>query len=388
MTVAATLSGECTARFTRVAEVFAENWRSREELGAAVCVHLNGVKIVDLWGGHLDLERAVPWQRDTLVATASITKGMLALTVHGLADRGQIDLERPVAHYWPQFAQAGKEHVTVRQLISHHAGLIYPDKAPPGSLLDWSAMIEALAAQTPQWPPGTIGAYHSSTYGHLVGELVRRASGGRTFPQLFRELYAEPLGLDYHVVMGEEEIARVSDIHANPANTTMKDILDPSSKLGRAWRVFPPIPNFFNSRQMRTTELGSGSGHGNARSMSRLFAALARDGGIDGIRLLKPATVRTLRAEQWNGICGMTDRPSRMAMGLFLRDSNHAMGHNPEAFGHAGAGGRIVFADPVAKLAFAYTPNYMCAGDSLGERCTALIDATYQALGQRTPSGG
>lgn len=341
-----------------------------------------GAKIVDLWGGFRDLQRTIAWERDTIVCTASITKGMLALTVHGLVDRGRIDLDSPVAAYWPEFAQAGKQDVTVRQLVSHHAGLIYPDLAPPGCFLDWNAMTTALAAQPPAWQPGTTGAYHSSTYGHLVGELVRRASGGRTFPQLFREYFAEPLGLDFYVQLDEAQLARVSNIHANPANKTAKDMLDPENKLGRAWRVFPPIADFFNSREMRTSELGSGSGHGNAHGLARLFAALARGGEIDGIRVLKRETVDALRKEQWNGVCGQTDRPSRMAVGLFLRDANHRMGDNPDTFGHAGAGGAIAFADPARKLAFAYSPNYMCAGDSLGERCIALIDATYRAVGE------
>ncbi len=165
----APIEGICDARFARVRDAFVENLTSRGELGAAVCVYLDGEKLVDLWGGHFDLDRTQPWQEDTIVNMASVTKGMTALCVHILVDRGEIDLDEPMAAYWPEFAQAGKAAITVRQTLGHNDGVIFNDAAPDGSWLDWQQMTAAIAAQEPAWPPGNQGAYNSHNYSYLIG---------------------------------------------------------------------------------------------------------------------------------------------------------------------------------------------------------------------------
>ena len=163
------VQGECAPEFSAVRDAFAENFESREELGASVCVYAEGRKVVDLWGGFEDAGRTAPWRKETIVNMMSVFKGVIALCVHMLAERGKLRLDEPVATYWPEFAQGGKAAITVKQLMSHQAGLIYPDHAPEGSYFDWDVMISALERQTPEWPPGSRGAYHSSTYVFLGG---------------------------------------------------------------------------------------------------------------------------------------------------------------------------------------------------------------------------
>lgn len=374
------IDGICVRDFRHVADAFAENFRSRGEVGAAVCVYWDGRKMVDLWGGRRDGARTLPWQADTVVSMMSVTKGMAALTAHALIEDGVLTLDEKVAIYWPEFAQAGKADITVKQLLSHHAALIYADAAPEGGMLDWDAVIAALELQRPEWPPGTLGAYHSSTYGYLIANLIRRASG-RSFPDIYRERFSGPLGLDFFIGMTPEQEARAADVIPNPQSASLQAFADPTTKLGRAQRLRIKGPDLFNSTAYRRGFLPSSNGHGNARSVARLYGALARGGEIDGIRVLSEATVRMIRTEQWSNICGLTDRPFRMAMGLFLQRPPHApFGPNPASFGHPGVGGAVGFADPDLRLSFSYSPNFMCAGAGVGDRCEALIDAAYRSV--------
>lgn len=367
--------GTCDRRFDRVREAFWANFTERGELGAAVCVYAGATKVVDIWGGFFDTERSRPWAQDTITNVMSITKGSLALTVHALVEEQKLDYDEPVASYWPEFAQAGKERITVGQLVSHHAGLPYADLAPEGSFWDWDVMARALAAQQPEWPAGTQGAYHSCTYWHLLGELVRRTTG-ESYRLTFARRFATPLELDYVIGMNETDIGRVSPLVPNEKNDTFSSMANPQSNLARAWRVARGIgPN--DARRARS----QAGGHTNARSLARLYAALANGGRLGDRVLLAGESVDRLRAEQWDQRCGLTGRAYRMAMGLFLNSgASVALGPNRNAFGHHGAGGPVAFADPDVGIAFSYTMNALCAGGGLGERCEALIEATYRSL--------
>ncbi len=372
------IQGSCDPAFIRVRDAFEENFRSREELGAAVCIYKDGEKVVDLWGGVADRTTGAPWNKDTIVCMMSVGKAMTALCLLVLADRGKLDLNAPVANYWPEFAQAGKDKVTVRTLMEAKAGLLYADAAPDGAMLDWNVMVDALAKQKPEWEPGTKGGYHSMTCGFLLGELIRRVDG-RMVNDFFADEIAKPLGADYKFGLSDDDLKRVSDIVPNPGSTTLTQMQDPKSKLGRAWRVAPKIPNFNNSESFRKAVLPSSNGHGNARAIARVYAALANGGSLDGVHLISPEIMEIARTESWRGICQMTDRDFRYGVGFFL---NHPpllpFGTNNRAFGHPGAGGAIGFADPEAKLSFSYSPNFMCAGAGVGDRCEALINATFR----------
>jgi CubicO group peptidase (beta-lactamase class C family) len=373
------IHGQCDPAFGRVRDAFARNFAEHQEVGAAVCVYSRGKPVVDLWAGVADPQTGRPWERDTLVCMMSVGKSVCALAVLMLVDRGVIDLAKPVAHYWPGFAQAGKAGITVRTLLSAQAALLYADHAPAGAAYDWEAMIRALELQAPEWEPGTRGAYHSMTFGLLLGELVRRADG-RPIRQFVAEEIAAPLGIDYWFGLDDATLARVADIVPNLGNVTLQQSGDPSTKLGRAWRVQPrpTTTHYRNTLEFRRAVFPSANGHSNARSVARLYAMLANFGTLDGVRMLSPETVEIARTESWHGICGMTDRLFRYGVGFFLNlPPLLPFGPNPRAFGHPGAGGAIGVADPEAQLAFSYSPNRMCEGAGVGERCLALVEAVF-----------
>jgi CubicO group peptidase (beta-lactamase class C family) len=375
--MASMIDGYCDPEFAKVGDTFAANFRERGELGAAVAVYRHGQKVVDLWGGWADAAQTRPWREDTIVCMMSVGKGMAALCVWMLVERGLIDIDKPVAHYWPGFAQAGKGSITVATMLAGKAGLLYADHAPAGAGNDWAVMIDALEQQEPAWVPGEKHGYHSSTAGYLLGELVRRVDG-RPIDRFLREEVTGPLRADYGYGASWAAADRVADIIPNPESHTFVQTRDPSTKLGRAWRIRPPSDDHYNGVAMRTGLMPQTNGHGNARAVARIYAALAQGGTLDGVRLLGRETIDRMRTESWFGTCEMTDRVFRYGYGFFLNEPNMSpMGTNPRAFGHPGAGGAIGFADPENGISFSYSPSLMCAGGGLGERCRALSEAVY-----------
>src|SRR5271168_718602 len=214
--MAVKIEGTCDPKFSRVKDAFAENFEKRSEVGAAAAVVLDGKSVVDIWGGHADKAATRLWTRDTLVNVYSTTKGVTAICAHRLVDKGLLDIDAPVAKYWPEFAQAGKDKLPVRFLLSHRAGLPAIRKTlPPEALYDWKTMTDAIAAQEPWWVPGTKHGYHAITYGWLVGEVVRRASG-KTLGTYFRDEIVAPLGLDAHIGLDAKHDSRISNIIPSP----------------------------------------------------------------------------------------------------------------------------------------------------------------------------
>lgn len=375
----ANIHGQCDAGFAAVGEVFAENFHSRGEIGAAVCVYKDGKKVVDLWGGITDLETGNPWVKDTIVCMMSVGKSMCALSVLMLVERGKIELDAPVARYWPEFAQAGKDKITVRILLAGKAGLLYADHAPDEAGYDWDVMIRAFEQQQPEWEPGTKGGYHSMSCGFLLGELVHRVDG-RMIDVFFAEEVAGPLGVDYRFGLTDDDMTRVASIIPSPESVTLKQSQDPSTKLGRAWRIRPKAPVPYNDERYRRAVFPSSNGHGNARAIARVYAALAQGGSLDGVTLISPELIEIARTETWRGTCQMTDREFRYGTGFFLNyPPLLPFGANDRAFGHPGAGGAIAVADPENGLAFSYSPNLMCGGAGVGDRCIALVAS---ALGE------
>lgn len=369
------IEGECETGFESLREVFEENFRSRGEVGAAVCVYKKGKKVVDLWGGYCDAEKTTPWRKDTIVCMMSTGKAMASLCALILIERGQLDLAARVADYWPEFGQAGKEEMSVEQLMGGLAGLLYLDQAPKGSMLNWEVMIKALEKQQPEWPVGTRGAYHSMTWGYLVGELVQRVAK-RNFAAFFREAVTAPLNADYQFGLRDEDLPRVSDLIPNPDSVTLNAMKVPASNLGRAWRVMPETPDFFNSLEFRRAVFASANGHGNAAALARIYALLAEGGELDGVKLLSRELIDRARTAQWEGACGLTNREFKYGLGFMINKSPITpMGANPKNFGHPGAGGAIGIADVESRLSFSYSPNFMCSGEGVGERCTALVKA-------------
>lgn len=398
-----TVQGFCDPRFRTVRDEFERNFADRGEVGASVCVLLDGAPVVDLWGGVADRRTARPWQRDTIGLVLSCTKGAVALCAHVLASRSLLDLDAPVAHSWPEFAQAGKEEITVRLLLDHQAALpAFREPLRPGGLYDWDYLVGLLAAQAPFWPPGTRQGYHAVTFGHLVGEVVRRVSG-RPFDAFFREEVAGPLGLDFHVGLPPEHEDRVAPTippdFPPPGEVRSRFLAraveDPTSIQGLIVKNTGrnPTPRDHDSPAAHRAVLPSQGGITNARGLAGLYAPLAQGGAARGVRLVDEATLARLGAvSSASAVDAVLLTGMRFGLG-FVKSSDNRRGPpgardsailSESAFGHPGMGGSLGFADPAARLAFGYTMNKQGRGVLLNERGQALVDATYRALGYRT----
>jgi CubicO group peptidase (beta-lactamase class C family) len=385
------IQGRCHPMFTRVRDAFAKEFADGNEVGASLCLTLEGETVVDLWAGFMDAARTQPWQRDTLANVYSTTKGITAIAAHRLVDEGLLDLDAPVARYWPEFAQAGKQHLPVRYLLSHQAGLCaVAKKIPPETIYDWDEMTRLLAAQAPWWEPGKAHGYHALTFGWLVGELVRRIRA-KGIGDVVREEIAEPLGVEFEIGFGPELDARVAPlqqgpIHAPPPGQAGLDMLtqiqqNPEGMLARTFGNPALLMISPNSRAWRAAELAAANGHSNAHSLARIYGALANGGSIDGVRLLSREGVERARAEQVNGKDEVLPLTTRLALGFFLPTREEPLGPNPRAFGHGGAGGSYSMADPEQRLSFGYVMNLMHTGLWLVDpRPRRLLAAAYGCL--------
>lgn len=376
------IHGTCDPRFERVREAFAENFEKRGEVGAAVAVTIDGRTVVDLWGGHRDKARTQPWERDTIVNTYSTTKGMATIVAHRLVEQGLIDLEAPVARYWPEFARAGKEGIPVHYLLSHRAGLAAVDRPiPPEDLYAWEPLIHALEEQAPNWEPGTKHGYHAITFGHLVGEVVRRASG-KTIGQLFREEVAGPLDADFFIGFGPELDGRVATmIPAPPLPPEMQAAFRNAGPGSLSARVFGNPSGFdANARGWRAAEIPAANGHGTARALARIYGALARGGEVDGVRILSPESITRATTEQAAGPDAVILMETRYGLGFWLSSNVVPLGKSLSAFGHPGAGGSVGFADPDARLGFGYVMNQMAIGLTVAGTGATLTAALYECL--------
>jgi len=382
------IEGSCDPRFERVRAAFAENFETRNEYGASVAITIDGKPVVDLWAGHSDKARTLPWNSDTIVNVFSTTKGLMSIAAHRLVDQGMLDLDAPVARYWPEFAQGGKGDVPVRQLMNHRAGLpAIRKKMADDACYDWVAMTAALAAEQPWWVPGTKHGYHALTMGWLVGEVIRRASG-KTVGQYFRDEIAGPLGLDCHIGLDAQHDARCGQMIASPppppgqVNLYQYSLDNPESVTAKAF--FNPGTAMklgaVNGRSWRGAEIPAANGHTNAHALARLYGALARGGEVDGVRVLQPAAITRCSTEESAGVDEVLLIPTRFSTGFMLTQAHDPMGPNSRPFGHPGAGGSLGFADPDAKIGFGYTMNKMGPYILIDPRARVLIDALYASL--------
>ena len=388
MTTTVPIDGTCAQRFAAVRDAFAENFAVHGEVGAALAVTVEGEPVVDLWAGHADADRSRPWQRDTIVNVYSTTKGMGALCAHMLVDRGLLDLDAPVATFWPEFAQNGKEAIPVRWLLSHRAGLPAVERSLPlEAAFDWQTMTAAVAAQKPWWEPGTQHGYHAFTYSWLVGEVIRRISG-KSIGAFFRDEVATPLGLNAHIGIGPEFDARTADIIPTPPLPEgqvdpMAHVWEnPDSMEGKAFNNPPMRRRTVNSREWRAAELVAANGHTDARSLARMYALLANRGELDGVRLLGSEAIERARVEQSNGVDAVIGSQSRFGLGFMLPSPMRRFSDNPAALGHSGMGGSLGFGDPEARLSVGYAMNQMLTSVPGGDRrWWSMLGAIYGALG-------
>ena len=374
----APLDGTCDAKFAAVRDALERNMASSEEVGCAVCVTQNGETVVDLWAGYRDRARTLPWQRNTITDMKSVGKSVFALCVLRLASQGRIELDQPVARYWQAFGAAGKERITVRTLLAHLAGLPFPDAAPFESLYQPGVVAAALAAQAPEWEPGSQPCYHSFTYPPLLSELVRQVTGSSAH-EFERDQIAAPLGAEYWLGLEDRQFELCAEYIETPGTPSLEGMKrNQASPLYRAWRALPRDEDY-NSAQWRRY-----GGHGNARGIARIYAALACGGTLDGYELLDAGMLALATRGEWDGMEFMTKRHFRMGLGFMLSCPPFPMGADKHAcarnFGHPGMGGAVGFADPQRRMSFSYSPNRMLPVADAGPYATALIDAVYGCI--------
>ena len=382
-----TIEGTCDARFARVREAFADNFVSRRETGASISIALDGRTVVDLWGGWADKARTRPWTRDTIVNVYSTTKGLTAICAHRLAAEGRLDLDAPVANYWPEFAVNGKQRIAVRTLLNHRAGLPAIRKPlVPEDLYDWRTMADALAAEEPWWEPGTKHGYHALTFGYLVGEVIRRITG-KSVGSYFKDEIAAPLKIDAHIGLDVHDDGRVAEMIGAPPpapgefNLFAEAAKHPESVTAKTF-MNPLVLSMatVNSREWRGAEIPGANGHTNGRALARLYGAMARGGEVDGVRVVEARQISACHTEESRGPDAVLLIPTRFSTGFMLSQPGEEMGPNARAFGHPGAGGSLGFADPDVKIGFGYAMNRMGGGILLDPRAKALIAAVYASF--------
>jgi CubicO group peptidase (beta-lactamase class C family) len=384
-----TTDGWTTPAFAGVRGAFEKNFANGLEIGAAFAAYHHGEKVVDLWGGITDPATDQPWTEDTLELVFSTTKGATAICANRLAQEGRLDVDAPVVDYWPEFGQAGKEHIPVSDVLSHQAGLAWVDE--PLTLeeaLAWDPMIHALERQAPLWEPGTAQGYHAVTYGYLVGEIVRRITG-RTLGTYFQDEIATPLDLDFWIGLPEREEPRVArlvgeivDLKGDSdesASSELAALLGPDSMLGKALTAGGAFRGrgIWNTRQVHAAELPAAAGIGDARSVARMYAACL--GTVDGVRLLTPDQLRDATTQRTHGPnLVLLNLDVQFGLGFMVPSTLIQLG-GPHSFGHFGAGGSVGWADPDAELAFGYVMNKMDLGVTGDQRSYNLVDACYAA---------
>lgn len=366
------VQGFVDPRFEGVRTAFAAALERSDDIGASFAATIDGEPVIDLWGGFADAERTRPWEKDTIVNVYSTTKTMCALTALWVADQGALDFGQRVAHYWPEFAAAGKADVTVAQLMSHSAGLSgFAEPMQPDDLYDWDLVCRRLAAQEPFWAPGTAPGYHAVTQGYLVGEVVRRITG-KSLGTVFAEQLAGPLGADFHIGLDAAHDGRVADLVPPPQGASISD--GPQSPLAKNMATNPPInPADTRTRGWRAAEIPAANGHGNARSVAAVQTLMANGGVAGGKRLLSEAGVRKALELQIEGQDQVLNMPVRYGMGYGLPGPMRPL-PNPNTVFWGGYGGSLVVCDMDARLCMAYAMNKM-AGTTVGDMRAGMLMA-------------
>jgi CubicO group peptidase (beta-lactamase class C family) len=392
-----------------VRDVFVANFASGGEVGAAFSAYHRGEKVVDLWGGVADQATGRAWDEDAIVPVFSTTKGATAICAHTLAEAGRLDVDAPVTTYWPEFGQAGKEAMPVSYLLAHRAGLAWVDGTMSlEDALAWEPVIRALEVQAPAWEPGTKHGYHATTYGWLVGEVVKRIAG-RSLGTYFRDEVAGPLGLDFWIGLPESEeprtamlipsgfgetsedagadedldpeIAKAKAENAEQLRELIRSIMGPDTMLGKA--LYAPggalaAPDVWNTREVHAAEIPAANGVCDARSLAKLYAACVSE--VDGVRILGPAQAKAATQQQTEGPdVVLMDMDLQFGLGFMLHAGMVPLG-GPGSFGHFGMGGSVGWADPETELAMGYVMNRMDMGMAGDTRSYNLIAACYDAL--------
>lgn len=379
------IQGHFDLRFEALKDAFAELFNDPQERGAALCVQIGGDTVVDLWAGVADKDGEQAWHSDTILNLFSCTKTFAAVAALQLVGEGKLDLDVPVAHYWPEFAAAGKARITTRQLLAHTAGLpALRQLLPAEALYDWAQMTTALANEQPWWTPGEGHGYAAITYGWLIGEVLRRIDGRGPGESIAARI-AKPLGLDFHVGLADSEFARVAHIARKKgelgdaaAQRLLRCMMsEPTAMTTRAFANPPSILTSTNKPEWRRMQQPAANGHGHARSLAGFYAGL-----LDG-RLLEAELLNEMTREHACGEDRTLLTRTRLGLGCMLDQAevaNATYGLGRKAFGHPGAGGSVGFADPEREVAFGFVTNSLGPYVLMDPRAQKLARALGQCL--------
>ena len=378
------INGNCDSGFGAVKDAFAANFDHNNDVGASVAITLHDELVVDLWGGHQDVAATVPWERDTIINVYSTTKTMTCLSLLVLASRGLVDVDAPVAKYWPEFAANGKDGVLVRHLLSHTAGVpAWDQRLEPTDIYDWDRVTAMLATQAPWWEPGSKSGYHAVSQGNLVGEVVRRVDG-RSVGRFFADEIAGPLGADFHIGTGPEHDHRVARVIPAPplvfgsgdgATTPARDSIphraaNPRLRAEQSWEI-----------PWRRAEIPAAGGHGNARGVALAQAAVSAGGTFRGVELLSPAVVDRIFDVQAAGRDLVLGIGVTFGVGYGLNSARNPISPNGRVCYWGGWGGSLVVNDVDAGFTMAYVMNRMGEGTVGDDRAHAILRAVYTSIG-------
>ena len=377
--------GYCETRFSKIADALADELAKGEELGASIALDIDGEVVVDIWGGHADRAKTVAWGQDTIVNFFSCTKTLTALAALIAIDRGLVDAFAPVAKYWAEFADNGKQDIEVRHLLSHTSGV--SGWEPPfgiEDIYDWEKAASHLARQAPWWPPGTASGYHVVNYGHPIGEVIRRATG-KTLKEFVRDEIAVPLSADVQIGAREEDYGRIAELIPPPQLELPLDAMPADHPMTKTFASFPPDSNgaaIAESTAWRRADIGAANGHGNARALARALSPISLGGTVNGVQLLSPDTVDLIFEEQSNGMDLVLMIPLRFGIGFGLPcpESVPAIPDGKICF-WGGWGGSMAVMDLDRRATITYVMNKMGPGTTGTARTIRYAELIYEALG-------
>ena len=378
------VQGHCDSRFSKVADALADEVAKGEELGASIAVDVDGELVVDISAGHADRARTVPWGQDTIVNFFSCTKTLTALAALIAIDRGLIDANAPVAKYWPEFADNGKQDIEVRHLLSHTSGVAGWE--PPfgiEGIYDWERSTSHLARQAPWWPPGTASGYHAVNYGHLIGEVIRRATG-TTLKEFVRAEIAEPLGADVQIGARDADYSRIAELIPPPPLDIPLDAFPADHPMIKTFASFPPDANgaaIAETKAWRRADIGAANGHGNARALARALSPISLGGTANGVQVLGPDTIDLIFEEQSDGMDMVIMIPLRFGIGFGLPcpESVPAIPEGRICF-WGGWGGSMAVMDVDRRATTTYVMNKMGPGTTGTARTIRYAELIYEAL--------
>ena len=377
----AEIHGKADDRFGQLAELLSASIDNGDDIGASISVTIEGETVVDLWGGWSDEAKTKPWEENTITNVWSTTKTMTSLSALVLADRGELDLDAPVATYWPEFAANGKEGIAVKQLMGHTSGVSgWAQPVEVEDIYDWEKSTSMLAAQEPWWEPGTASGYHALNQGHLVGEVIRRITG-KQLGAFFASEIAGPLGVDFQIGLNPADDERVANVIPPPPLPFDLDSMDPNSPAVRTMTGPAPVAETSWTPEWRRADIGAANGHGNARAVARAQAVIANGGEVDGVKLLSPATIARIFEVQADGVDVVLGVPLKFGIGYGLKSESapHLPDGNICFWG--GWGGSSIIVDTDRRVTFAYMMNRMAEGVLGDPRGVGLFEATHAALG-------